>query len=229
MGEQVKVKECPYCAEEIKPGAVICKHCRSNLSEEEVLQPESSSMLSFGWIFGTIFLPIVGIIGWIYGLINGRRGAWGLLGISIALWIIYALLLGQLILNNAQMRSLLQLPTTSRVTSNNTMDSTKEVLPATWVTIAEWQGEGMRSTESFLTQSREWRINWRTYDEPFENAGILQIFVYDANTDDIFIDLVANVQGPSEANSYVRTPPGEYYLEIISANIKWEITIEEKR
>jgi len=34
--ENIKYKECPFCNEEIKQGAVKCKHCRSLLDEESL-------------------------------------------------------------------------------------------------------------------------------------------------------------------------------------------------
>ena len=83
------LKDCPYCLEEIKQGAIICKHCKSNLSEALNLSQAPGSMLTFEWIGGTFCLPVVGGIGWIYGLVKGRKGSWGLLGIGIATWIFW--------------------------------------------------------------------------------------------------------------------------------------------
>ena len=31
-------KECPYCKESIHPEAVVCPHCRRELSESEIAQ-----------------------------------------------------------------------------------------------------------------------------------------------------------------------------------------------
>jgi len=31
MGKTAKITACPYCMEEIAPGAIICKHCHTPL------------------------------------------------------------------------------------------------------------------------------------------------------------------------------------------------------
>lgn len=51
--------------------------------------------------------------------------------------------------------------------------------------------------------------------------------VYDA--DGGMVDIVVNAQGVGEDESFVRTKPGEYYLDINSANVDWTISVEEKR
>jgi len=108
-------KECPYCKEKIKSKAIKCKHCQSNLPpstkicESQICDAEidydvgtcpqckyvqqagskEEGMLTAGWIIGTIILPIIGLIGGIWGLSKGREGAGALLGISIVIWLFW--------------------------------------------------------------------------------------------------------------------------------------------
>ena len=96
-----------------------------------------------------------------------------------------------------------------------------------WAVVASWRGSGMKETESFAVANREWRVRWKTGSEPFANAGILQLFVY--NQDGQMVGLAANQQGPGEDVSYVRAPPGRYYIKINSANIDWNISVEDQR
>ncbi len=78
---------------------------------------------------------------------------------------------------------------------------------ADFETVDQWTGEDDKATNVFSTETGEWRISWKAYDEVFEGAGILQIFVNDA--DGSMLDLVVNETGPSEGNTYVRTTPGD--------------------
>lgn len=64
--KQVKVKQnegiCPYCAEEIKPKAVKCKHCGEWLDKKAQL-PKDSDDYSGIILLGVIFTILGGIIG----------------------------------------------------------------------------------------------------------------------------------------------------------------------
>ncbi len=91
-------RNCPYCGEEVKSMAIKCRHCKTDL--EPTKGDNEESMLSVGWIIGTILLPIIGMVGGIYGLIKSRRGAGGLLGISFLAWILAIIVLGPYITNS---------------------------------------------------------------------------------------------------------------------------------
>lgn len=94
-----------------------------------------------------------------------------------------------------------------------------------WTVIKSWEGEGIKTTESFETGG-EWRINWESYGEAFEGAGLIQIYV--TKDDGTLVTIAANVQGEGSDTSYVRSA-GVHYLEIVSANTKWEVEVEDKR
>ena len=96
-----------------------------------------------------------------------------------------------------------------------------------WTQVANWSGSGMKETESFAVANREWRVRWKSGNEPLANAGLLQLYVY--NQDGQLVSLAANQQGAGEDVSYVRAPPGRYYIKINSANIDWDISVEDQR
>lgn len=96
---------------------------------------------------------------------------------------------------------------------------------ASWQPVKTWSGSGTKSTETFEMTGREWRISWKTANEQI--AGILQVIVYSESGS--LVSLAANAQGEKSDVSYVRATPGRFYLDINSANVDWEIIVEEQR
>lgn len=96
------------------------------------------------------------------------------------------------------------------------------------VTLGDWNGNGIRQTDTFTTSTREWRLRWTASNEAMRGASILQIMVHDAGTDAL-VTLAANQQGVGSGDSVVRAPAGDYYLSINSGNVDWTVRAEETR
>jgi predicted nucleic acid-binding Zn ribbon protein len=64
--EQGKVRRCPFCAESIKPEALVCRYCGREISEREqaAAQPKADSAA----IIAVSVLILIAIIVWIYAL-----------------------------------------------------------------------------------------------------------------------------------------------------------------
>jgi len=63
----IKITECPYCKEEIKEGAIKCKHCGSELETIKDYSGGSYSTMIIRVIFITLFNLLLswGIITWL--------------------------------------------------------------------------------------------------------------------------------------------------------------------
>ena len=91
-----------------------------------------------------------------------------------------------------------------------------------WRRVKQWKGRGIKETESFPVKSGEWRISWKSMNGP----GVLQIFVY--SDEGNMVATAANTLGTGSDTSYVRAPAGRFYLMINSANVDWEVVVEEQ-
>jgi hypothetical protein len=106
------------------------------------------------------------------------------------------------------------------------MSATRGVAQGDWAPVASWQGQGIKETESFETTASEWRVAWATSKERV--AGMIRIYVHRADGGGL-VSLAANQMGTGQDVSYVRTPPGRYFLRINAANVDWSVAVEEQR
>lgn len=91
-----------------------------------------------------------------------------------------------------------------------------------------WSGSGSKDTESFNVRGGEWRVAWRAVSTSPRTAGSLSIYVHDAPSGRMVSNLSSgDISGARQDSSVVRTPPGRYYLSIISALVNWEISISQ--
>ncbi len=63
MNEQNEMMKCPFCAEDIKAEAVVCKHCGREVKKSYEGKPKASKHESY-WLVTvvSILLPFIGLI-----------------------------------------------------------------------------------------------------------------------------------------------------------------------
>ena len=91
-------------------------------------------------------------------------------------------------------------------------------------TVAEFNGDGTKTTESFKIVSKVWRIDWVTRREG-DMSGTFSFNVRQ-DGDNGFGTLVANVMGYSHDHTIMRGS-GDYYLDISSTLQNYDITVTD--
>lgn len=95
-----------------------------------------------------------------------------------------------------------------------------------WKHLASWTGRGSMQTETFLSDTGSFRIQWETKNASGPGAGTLKVAFRSGDSGRIIIDAVDQKgvgDGISEVGDMVRW----YYLSIDSANVDWSVTVEE--
>ena len=98
-----------------------------------------------------------------------------------------------------------------------------------WVAYKEWSGgAGHTQTEKFTTTTEKWRVSWKTGAGDPDPIGSISVTVHNAAGD--LITLAANLgQKFTSGNFRVQSKPGEHYLEIESADRKWQVAAERQQ
>ena len=93
-----------------------------------------------------------------------------------------------------------------------------------WYKVAQWQGKGIKNTETFNISSKEWRISWETKAGEYGEMNF-QIYVYKSDGD--LVSVAANVIGYDKDSTIIRGK-GIHYLTINTAQ-PYTVLIEERR
>lgn len=96
---------------------------------------------------------------------------------------------------------------------------------ATWAPTHTWTGSGIKTTESFTTTSREWRVRWSA--TAGDSGGVFTIFVLNEQGAPLAVPVNQQVGGSDV--SYVRVPPGRYNLTVNSIGMNWRVEVEQNR
>lgn len=105
-------------------------------------------------------------------------------------------------------------------------------LQTAWVVLKQWTGEpGSIDTDRFKTSAESFRVAWKSNDRG--RGGILDIYVRDSEGK--LVKAAVSLQttdttkekGTGSGTFTVSSKPGEYYLEIRSTKIDWEVAVEQ--
>jgi hypothetical protein len=98
---------------------------------------------------------------------------------------------------------------------------------AGWKSVGAWSGHGTRQTESFTTDTGDFRVHWETRNETQPGTGRLRVVVHSLDSGRELYDAV-NVRGVGRGAEDVGSDrPRWYFLTIESANVDWNVTVEE--
>jgi|SRR3989338_7734879 len=103
----------------------------------------------------------------------------------------------------------------------NEQESTKQ-----WVEIARFSGNGDEETDYFTTHNNRFRVNYRFYNS--YPGAVFGFFIYPKD-DGLYVNQFS-LSGSGNDSSFVNTPSGEYYFNVITGpGSEWEIMVEEQR
>ena len=90
---------CQECGTEIKDdNAKHCQECgakigRGNEVSTKIASPKKENRIDSMWLVVAILIPVLGVLGGLYYAWKGKEGAWAVVGLSIFIWFIFAVII----------------------------------------------------------------------------------------------------------------------------------------
>jgi hypothetical protein len=95
-----------------------------------------------------------------------------------------------------------------------------------WKHLATWSGRASIQTETFLSDTGVFRINWEAKNESAPGKGTLRVAFRSGDSGRVIIDAV-NQKGVGKSSAEVGDMVRWYYLSIDAADVDWSVTVEE--
>ena len=97
---------------------------------------------------------------------------------------------------------------------------------AGWRGVASWKGHGNAQLDTFTIDSWDWRIRWETKNESPAGRGTFRVELHSADSGRI-LAVPVDMKGVGHDVANLSELPHRYYLEVASAHMDWEMTVEE--
>jgi len=95
-----------------------------------------------------------------------------------------------------------------------------------WKHVHTWTGHTSLQTETFTSDNGMFRIHWETKNEKVAGKGTLKVAFRSGDSGRVIIDAV-DQHGAGSDTKVVSDNVRWYYLTIDSANLDWEVSVEE--
>jgi hypothetical protein len=112
--------------------------------------------------------------------------------------------------------------TTAGAHGTTTTKPTATPAPKT-TTIATYSGSGNKNTPNFHVNADQWTISWSCQGGQYGGNLIVSLYQSDGTPLDEPVNVICN---GSMHDSTIERGSGDFYLEIISDNISWQISIQ---
>ena len=95
-----------------------------------------------------------------------------------------------------------------------------------WRPVASWSGHANYQTDSFGIRTGEWRIKWKTSDQPSAKEKTFRVIVHSL-VSGRFVTVAVDHPGAGNGISYVAEDPRDFFLVVESSGLDWKVDVEE--
>ena len=97
-----------------------------------------------------------------------------------------------------------------------------------WKPIGSWSGRGDKQTETFTSDTGGFRVHWETTNEAPAGSGRLRVVFRSGDSGREIIEAIDARGAGSGTEEVAAERPRWYYVTIESANVDWDVSIDER-
>jgi hypothetical protein len=125
-------------------------------------------------------------------------------------------------------RALLGLAVAVLLTSCGTEQARPPESVVTWKPVGSWSGRGDKQTETFTSDTGGFRVHWETTKEAPTGAGRLRVVFRSGDSGREIIEAIDAHGAGNGVEEVAADRPRWYYLTIESANVDWNVAVDER-
>jgi hypothetical protein len=95
-----------------------------------------------------------------------------------------------------------------------------------WRPIGSWSGHENSQSDSFTIGTGDWRIKWKTTDQPSAKEKTFRVIVH-SSVSGRFVSTAVDHPSAGSGISYVSEDPRDFFLVVESSGLDWKVDVEE--